>query len=124
PCVPSKITLAAQLENDGITLNVPLRGSLSIAKLRIHDGVLTPEQIQSNFDLECPSYCPKPGSCTCDNCPQGDDSHFRGKAVYRRALKFGGFPAPTAFAALEPARATMSAAGGLSYTLPNHPSAS
>ena len=36
------ITLAAQYEADGFTLNVPLAGTLALARVRVHAGVLTP----------------------------------------------------------------------------------
>ena len=47
------INLAAQLEGvDGSILTGGLRGSLTLARVRIHDGVLTPEQVASNYTLE------------------------------------------------------------------------
>jgi hypothetical protein len=46
------ITLAAQLEADGVTVTGTLRGSLTLAKARIHDGVLTPAQILNNYNEE------------------------------------------------------------------------
>ncbi|HKX60817.1 MAG TPA: lamin tail domain-containing protein, partial [Verrucomicrobiae bacterium] len=46
------ITLAAQLDADGTTVTGTLRGSLTLARVRIHDGVLTPEQIAGNFGFE------------------------------------------------------------------------
>lgn len=52
----TKVTLAAQLEADGATLNAGLRGTLTIGKLRIHDGVLAADQIANNYNLERPLY--------------------------------------------------------------------
>ncbi|MBI4602769.1 MAG: laminin G domain-containing protein [Planctomycetes bacterium] len=116
---PSKITLAAQLEPDGLTLNFGLRGTLSIAKLRIHDEVLTPEQVRKNFDEECPKYCPPPGLCECVNCPAGNDFHFKGKAKYVRQLRFDAVPPATGLAVAAPAGATIDASGRLEYALPD-----
>jgi hypothetical protein len=48
----TSINLATQLEADGVTPTATLRGSLTLARVRIHDGVLTPEQITSNFTFE------------------------------------------------------------------------
>jgi hypothetical protein len=114
---PANITLAAQLNDMTGTPNFGLRGTLSIAKVRIHDGVLTPEQIQNNFDIECETYCPPPGLCECDNCPTADQ-HFRGKATYTRQLTFDAVPPPTGFNVTQPAGATISQTGLLSYTVP------
>ena len=44
-----------------VALNTGLRGTLSIGKLRIHDGVLSPAQVLANHDAERPLY-PPPGS--------------------------------------------------------------
>ncbi len=49
---PSKITLAAQLEPDGLTLNTPLAGTLSLGRVRIHDGILLPYQVLNNYLAE------------------------------------------------------------------------
>jgi len=46
------ISIATQLEADGTTPTAGLRLTGAIAKVRIHDGVLTPAQIQANYDLE------------------------------------------------------------------------
>lgn len=48
----TSIQLAAQLEGDGVTVTGGLRGSLSLAKVRIHNEALTTEQVQQNFNLE------------------------------------------------------------------------
>lgn len=48
----TSILLAAQLEGNGTTVTGNLRGSLTLAKVRIHDDVLTLEQIKNNFDTE------------------------------------------------------------------------
>lgn len=50
------IVLAAQLEADGTTVTGALRGSLLLAKVRIHDGVLTPAQVANNYNVERPIF--------------------------------------------------------------------
>jgi CotH protein/lamin tail-like protein/concanavalin A-like lectin/glucanase superfamily protein/Big-like domain-containing protein len=46
------INLATQIEADGVTPTPTLRGSLTLARVRIHDGVLTPAQIVNNYQFE------------------------------------------------------------------------
>jgi hypothetical protein len=62
---PSKITIASQIEPDGVSLTGGLKGSLSIARVRVHDGVLLPAEVLHNFDLEKASlgfgFCPTEG---------------------------------------------------------------
>lgn len=48
----TSINLAAQLEGNGTTVTGGLRGSLTLAKVRIHDEVLSLEQIKNNYDTE------------------------------------------------------------------------
>lgn len=48
----TSINIAAQLEADGIAVTGALRFTGSIARVRIHDGVLTDAQIASNYALE------------------------------------------------------------------------
>jgi hypothetical protein len=48
--------LATQLEADGATPTAALRGSLSLARVRIHDGVLTDAQIATNYTVELPDF--------------------------------------------------------------------
>ena len=48
----TSINLGAQLEADGIAVTAGLRGSLTMARVRIHDGVLTDEQILNNYTTE------------------------------------------------------------------------
>jgi regulation of enolase protein 1 (concanavalin A-like superfamily) len=52
----TSILLAAQLEADGVTVTGTLRGSLLLAKVRIHDGVLSPVQVLNNFTVERPQF--------------------------------------------------------------------
>jgi hypothetical protein len=44
--------LAAQLDADGTTVTAGLRGSLTLGRVRIHDGVLSNAQVQANYNLE------------------------------------------------------------------------
>jgi hypothetical protein len=46
------ICLATQLEADGVNPTPTLRGSLTLARVRIHDGVLSVAQIQNNYNFE------------------------------------------------------------------------
>ncbi len=48
----TSINLATQLDGDGVTATGGIRGSLTIGKMRIHDGVLTDAQIASNYNAE------------------------------------------------------------------------
>ena len=50
------INIASQTEGDGVTPTGGLRGSLTIGKLRIHDGVLTDAQIAANYNAEKASF--------------------------------------------------------------------
>src|SRR5204863_7137261 len=46
------ITLAAQLEGDGVAVTGGLRGNMTVGRLRIHDGVLNDAQILNNYNFE------------------------------------------------------------------------
>ncbi len=46
------ILIAAQTEPDGVTVTGGLRLSGTIARVRVHDGVLTSDQIAANYNLE------------------------------------------------------------------------
>ncbi len=46
------INIATQLESDGTTQTTGLRYTGAIARVRIHDGVLTPEQVLANYNTE------------------------------------------------------------------------
>ncbi len=52
----TSIQLAAQLEADGVTVTPTLRGSLLLAKVRIHDGFLSPSQVLNNYNVELPQF--------------------------------------------------------------------
>jgi len=46
------IQLGAQLESNGTTVTPEHRGSLTLARIRIHDGVLTGAQVLNNYNAE------------------------------------------------------------------------
>jgi hypothetical protein len=46
------VTIAAQIEGDGVTVTGGLRGTMAIARLRVHDGALTDGQVASNYNFE------------------------------------------------------------------------
>jgi hypothetical protein len=46
------ICLGTQLEADGVTPTGTLRGSMTIARVRVHDGVLSDAQIANNYESE------------------------------------------------------------------------
>ena len=48
----TSICLATQLEADGVTPTGGLRGSLTLARVRIHEEVLSPAQILNNYTFE------------------------------------------------------------------------
>lgn len=50
------INIAAQMEGDGVTLTGGLRGTLSIARLRISTEALTETQVAANFDAEIADF--------------------------------------------------------------------
>jgi len=56
----TSIQLAAQLEPNGVTVTPTLRGSLTLARVRIHDGVLSGAQILNNFDFEKGTFLAPP----------------------------------------------------------------
>lgn len=55
------ILIGSQIEPDGLTPTGALRGSLTIGRVRVHDGVLTPAQITTNYNLEKAEFI-NPGS--------------------------------------------------------------
>jgi hypothetical protein len=56
------INIAAQTESDGSTVTATLRGSMTIGRLRVHDGVLTANQIATNYLLEVSAFTNGPGT--------------------------------------------------------------
>jgi hypothetical protein len=91
----TRITLAAQIEPDGITLNVPLQGTLAISRVRVHDGVLSPCQVLSNYLVERDSFalppCPTSG-------PDFGDTHCLGFEVMETGAVIGASHTVTATA--------------------------
>jgi hypothetical protein len=112
-----RITLSAQVDNDAGALNVALRGTLSLGRVRIHDGVLSAEQIENNYLAELPIYHP-PGLCSCTNCP-AEDVTPAGQP-YVRQLQFTASPLSpiTALTLVSPAGGTLSSGGLLTYNVP------
>ena len=56
----TSINLATQLEADGVSPTFGSRGSLTIGRVRIHDGVLNDAQVQNNFALERAAFIDPP----------------------------------------------------------------
>ena len=110
------ITLASQLEGDGVSLNFGLRGTLSIALLRIHDGVLSADDVLCNFETDSERFRTP---CECVNCPENEDTFFRGKPTYIRQLRFTASPAPTSIEVTSPAGAAITADGLLTFEIPD-----
>jgi hypothetical protein len=46
------ILIGAQYETDGVTVNAPLRGTMTVARLRVHSDALSASQIASNYNFE------------------------------------------------------------------------
>ncbi len=55
------IILAAQTDSNGTSVAPTVRGSLTIGKVRIHDGVLSASQIATNYLLEVSAFTNGPG---------------------------------------------------------------
>lgn len=49
---PGPILIGSQMEGDGVTPTVDLRGTLYLAKVRVHGGAMTAEQVKNNYDFE------------------------------------------------------------------------
>jgi hypothetical protein len=64
------ICLATQLEPDGITPNAALRGSLTLGRVRVHDGALTSAQVLNNFHVEKDQFYHMPGPVAITSQPQ------------------------------------------------------
>ncbi|MBX3745946.1 MAG: hypothetical protein KF833_11625 [Verrucomicrobiae bacterium] len=67
------INIATQLEPDGETPTGGLRATATIARVRIHDGVLTPEQILANYEFERAAFVDPepPPAATAERLTQG-----------------------------------------------------
>lgn len=62
----TSINIGAQMESDGVTVTTGIRLTGAIARVRVHDGVLTAEQVAANYNLEKaafidPEQPPAPG---------------------------------------------------------------
>ena len=65
----TSIQLAAQLDGNGTTVTGGLRGSLSIAKVRIHNDALTDAQVKQNFDEEKSAFNNRPAPLALSAAP-------------------------------------------------------
>ena len=117
----SAIAVASQWEADGVTLTGILKGSLAIARVRVHDDVLTPAQILNNFTVEASDL----GIVNAPtiSAPTSDSVAFDA-GTYSAEFRAEGFPTPTV-TATAPAGATVNDEGGgrytVEYTLPGAP---
>ena len=57
-----------------MNIDVGIQGKILVSKVRVHDGVLSPEQISHNYELELPEFLPPPEECDdgVDNDGDGD----------------------------------------------------
>lgn len=65
----TSIQLAAQLDGDGTTVTGGLRGSLSMARVRIHDEALTADQVKQNYDAEKAAFYTPPAALPLSAAP-------------------------------------------------------
>lgn len=70
------INIGTQLQADGVTPDGGQRATATIARVRIHDGVLTAEQVLSNYNAEKaafidPELPPPPGPPVAERLPKG-----------------------------------------------------
>jgi hypothetical protein len=50
------ILIGSQMEPDGVTPTAPLRGTMFLGKVRVHDGALTAAQVLQNYQTEKPQF--------------------------------------------------------------------
>ncbi|MCI0637303.1 MAG: LamG domain-containing protein, partial [Actinobacteria bacterium] len=110
----SPIVLAAQIDNDAGQLNTGLAGTLSLARVRIHDGVLSEEQVQANFEAEQDTYIQDTEPIFVSVPSEG--AYTAGAERYQTRIVASGFP-PPALEAVAPVGATMTD-GLYSYEIP------
>ncbi len=108
----TKITIASQLEADGVTLTPTLRGSLSIHKLRIHTEALTEDQVINNYEVEVAQFA-KPGFTVMP----ADDTVYEDTITYQKQLLVTG-QTPLDFI-VDPPDAAVDDFGLLTYELPD-----
>jgi len=84
---PGKIHIAQQVEGDGSTLTLGLQGTILVAKIRIHDGVLAPEQIRNNYLSELGDFAPSP--CPEEGEPGYADTHLVETTIEATGSRFG-----------------------------------
>lgn len=96
------IVLAAQNNADG-SLDVGLRGTLAIGRVRIHDGVLSMDDIINNYELERPEF-PVLNEILFVNAPE-EDSYIKAlgqEVTYTRTIEIRGYPEPLAVDVVAP----------------------
>ncbi len=116
------IVLAAQYNDDGVTLDITLAGILAIGRVRIHDGVLTPAQIQNNFEIERAVFPAEAVPPAFGNVPDAD-SYAAADPEYHYVLNVTGFPVPT-LEVIQPAGGAVTTRGVFTYVVPQPPPAS
>ncbi len=113
------ITLAGQTDPDGTLVNA-VRGSLAIGRVRIHDGVLTSEEVKRNYELEREEF-PLPFSVPIFvNAPGANDFFSEapaGPSPYVRLLNVKGAPQPLSVRVLSPAGAVLTQRDETSFLL-------
>ena len=119
----TKITIAAQIlaigdpadPNFGLPDFGGHKGALSIARVRVHDGVLSGGQVLGNYVAEVGDF-PAPPEFV--EYPASDVAFAGSDLPYTAKVVVIGIPAPS-LEVLEPSGATISEDGVLSYTLPD-----
>ncbi len=108
------IALASQTEGDGVTLTPTLRGSLALARVRVHDGCLSDAEVLHNYQEERDDFG-VPGFA---NVPAGDIAYAGDPAIpYEYQLVVLGTPAPL-LNVITPVGGTITADGLFSYQVP------
>ena len=104
---PSRITIAAQLENDGMTpASANFRGTLSIAQVRVHGGALDAAQVLNNFNEEVGNYNVPNTAPTFLTVPVDTSIEKNSIVEYSEEVRIGGFPVGS-LEIIEPAEATL-----------------
>jgi predicted DNA-binding WGR domain protein len=96
----TKIFLGSQINADGVTPEKPFSGYLS--RVRVHDGILRPEQVAHNFSEELPDFTkPQIGN------PPVDEMAFDDRPYRRRVVIQSAIPANVALVGSTPPDATL-----------------
>jgi hypothetical protein len=104
---PSHITIAAQLENDGMALAAEnFRGKLSIARVRVHGGALTGVQVLNNFNEEMGDFNIPTSAPSYLTVPVDTAIERNTVVTYSQEIIIAGWPVGT-LEVVEPAEATL-----------------